>query len=84
MGGAFFSDKMKEKEVSLLKIGLRKPSLKKSLKARTTGKWKRKAKRTINPFYGKKGMGWIRNPKKAMYNKLYNKTSFDIFKWFKK
>ena len=37
-----------------MKIGMRKPSLKRSLKARTTGKWKRQAKRAINPLYEKK------------------------------
>lgn len=31
-----------------------------------------------------KGKGWIRNPKKYTYNKVYNKTSFDIFKLLKK
>jgi hypothetical protein len=67
-----------------MKIGLRKPSIKKSIKARTTGKLKRKIKKAINPFYGKKGMGWIRNPKKALYNKIYNKTTFSIFDLFKK
>ena len=61
-----------------MKFGLRKPSIKKSLKARTTGKLKRKVKSTINPFYGKKGMGWFRNPKKAAYNKVYNKTSVGV------
>lgn len=67
-----------------MKIGFRKPNLKKSLKARTTGKIKRKAKKLINPFYGKKGMGWIKNPKKALYNKIYHKTTVgvsDIFKF---
>ena len=67
-----------------MKFGIRKPNLKKRVRARTTSKWKRKAKRLINPFYGRKGMGWIRNPKRALYNKVYNKTSFDIFKWLKK
>lgn len=51
---------------------IRKPNLKKSFKARTTGKVKRKIKSAINPFYGKKGMGWLRNPSKALYNKIYN------------
>lgn len=37
-----------------MKFGIRKPSIKKSFKARTTGKIKRKAKKVINPFYGKK------------------------------
>lgn len=66
-----------------MKWGLRKPSLKKSIKARTTGQLKRKVKRSINPLYGKKGMGWVRNPKRALYNKVYNKTTFgwrDLFK----
>ncbi|WP_346913773.1 hypothetical protein [Clostridium sp.] len=69
-----------------MKIGMRKPSIKKSIKARTTGKLKRKVKKAIIPGYGKKGMGWIRDPKKAMYNKVYRKTTFsiwDLFKLFK-
>lgn len=69
-----------------MKYGLKKPSVKKSFKARTTGKAKRAVKKTIIPGYGKKGMGWIKNPKKATYNKFYNKTTFsiwDIFKIFK-
>lgn len=62
-----------------MKIGIRKPSLKKTSKARTTGALKRKAKGAINPLYGKKGMG-VLHPKKAIYNKIYKKTSFDLFK----
>lgn len=65
-----------------MKIGIRKPSLKRMLKARTTGKLKRKVKSSLNPLYGKKGMG-ILKPKKALYNKVYKKTSFSIFKLFK-
>lgn len=67
-----------------MKFGMRKPSLKKSMKARTTGKLKRKAKGAINPLYGKKGTGWVRDPKRAMYNKVYRKTTFSIFDLFKK
>ena len=66
---------------------MRKPSLTRSLKARTTSKWKRQAKKAIIPGYGKKGMGWVKNPKKAMYNKVYHKTTFglsDLFKPSKK
>ena len=65
-----------------MKIGLRKPSAKKMFKARTTSQLKRSVKKAVNPLYGKKGMG-IRKPKKALYNKVYKKTSFDIFKFFK-
>jgi hypothetical protein len=66
-----------------MKFGMRKPSIKRSLKAKTTGKVKRKAKNAINPLYGQKGMGWAKDPKKAAYNKVYKKTSFgwkDLFK----
>ena len=69
-----------------MKFGMRKPNFKKSIKARTTGKIKRMAKKSINPLYGKKGMGYIKNPKKSIRNKIYNKTTFsimDIFKWLK-
>ena len=67
-----------------MKIGIRKPSLKRSLKARTTGKLKRSVKKSVIPGYGKKGSGWIKNPKKAAYNKVYNKTSFGLGKLFRK
>lgn len=66
-----------------MKIGMRKPSFKKSFKARTSGKLKRKIKKSVNPFYGKKGVGFIKNPKRAVKNKIYKKTTFgwqDLFK----
>ena len=66
-----------------MKFGLRTPSLKKSFKARTTGKLKRKVKKALVPGYGKKGMGWIKSPKKAVYNKIYRKTTFSIRDLFK-
>ena len=70
-----------------MKIGLRTPSFKKSFRARTTGKLKRKIKKTINPFYSKKGMGYVKSPVRAIKNKVYHKTSFglgDIFRWLSK
>lgn len=67
----------------LMKFGMRKPSLKRSISARTTGKAKRAVKRAVIPGYGKKGSGWLKNPKKAAYNKVYRKTSFSIFDLFK-
>lgn len=59
-----------------MRFGLRKPSLKRSLKAMTTGRVKRAAKRAINPTYGKRGIGLIRNPKKSAYNYAYKRTTF--------
>nr|DAV20545.1 MAG TPA: hypothetical protein [Caudoviricetes sp.] len=62
----------------MMKIGIRKPSIKKSIKARTTGRVKREIKRAIIPGYGKKGMGWIKNPKRALKNKIYKKTTIGV------
>ena len=56
-----------------MKIGIRKPSIKKSISARTTGKVKRKLKRVVNPLYGKKGMGFRNdvNVEASKNNKLF-------------
>ncbi|WP_423188408.1 hypothetical protein ACO1PF_07285 [Alkalibacterium sp. f15] len=66
-----------------MKFGMRKPSIKRSIKARTTGRAKRAVKRNVLPGYGKKGMGWLKDPKKAAYNKVYKKTSFSFWDVFK-
>lgn len=66
-----------------MKIGFRTPSVKKTFKARTTGRLKRSLKRSVNPLYGKKGMG-VLHPKKAVYNKVYKKTTIDPLKFLKK
>ena len=58
-----------------MKYGVRKPNIKKSIKARTTGKVKRQMKKAVNPLYGKKGMGVINDHKKAAYNAIYNRTT---------
>lgn len=55
-----------------MKFGFRIPSIKKRIAARTS------VKRVIRHNLGLKaprGMGWFTNPKKALYNKVYNKTS---------
>lgn len=66
-----------------MKIGMRKPSIKKSIRARTTGKAKRAVKKAVIPGYGIKGSGWIKDPKKAAYNKVYKKTTFSFWDLFK-
>lgn len=53
----------------------RTPNLKKSFAARTTAKWKRAAKRKFIPGYGKKNMGFYKNPRKALYNYGYSRTT---------
>ena len=61
-----------------MKIGFRTPNIKKSIKARTTGRIKRTMKRSVNPFYGKKGIGFIKNPIKSVKNKIYKKTTIGL------
>ena len=56
-----------------MKIGFRKPSLKKRIAARTS------PARFIRHSLGLKaprGWGWLTNPKKAAYNRVYNRTTF--------
>ena len=55
-----------------MKFGFRIPSLTKRIAARTS------VKRIIRHnlgFKAPRGMGWITDPKKALYNRVYNKTS---------
>lgn len=54
---------------------LRTPNLKKSVSARTTGKWTRAAKRNLIPGYGKRGTGILKNPKKTVYNRGYYRAT---------
>lgn len=61
-----------------MKVGIRKPNIKKMVKAKTTAKVKRAVKKEIVPLYNKKGTGIVKEPKKAIYNKVYNKTSVSL------
>ena len=61
-----------------MKYGMRTPNINKRISARTTGKIKRTVNKAVNPLYGKKGMGFINNPSKAVYNKVYNKTTISV------
>lgn len=62
----------------MVKVGIRKPNLKSSIKARTTGRAKRAFKRAVIPGYGKKGMGWVKNPRRAAYNAVYRRTTVGV------
>ena len=61
-----------------MKFGFRKFSFNKSIKARTTGRMTRILKKAANPFYGKKGVGFIKNPKRAINNFLYRRTTIGV------
>lgn len=65
-----------------MKVGYRKPSVSKKLKSKTTARVKRATKSSFDPLYGKKGMGYINDPKKAVYNKVYNKTTKSVYDTF--
>ena len=56
----------------MVRIGFRIPSLKKRLSARTS------LKRAVRQRLGLKaprGWGWVTNPKRADYNRVYNRTT---------
>lgn len=55
-----------------MKFGFRIPSIKKRIAARTSVK---RVLRHNLGFKAPRGLGWLTDPKKALYNKVYNKTS---------
>lgn len=67
-----------------MKFGIRKPSIKRSIKARTTGKLKRRIKKAFIPRYGKKGAGLVKDPRKSIYNRIYRRTTFSLGDLLKK
>lgn len=59
-----------------MKFGMRKPSLKKMIAARTS------PARIVRHNLGLKaprGVGWFTDPKKALYNRVYTRTTFSIW-----
>ena len=60
----------------MVKVGVRRPSLTKSLAARTS------VKRYIRHNLGLKaprGYGWLTDPKRAVYNRVYNRTTVSVW-----
>lgn len=63
-----------------MRFGFRRPSLEKRITARTS------LPRFVRHSLGLKaphGWGWLTNPRKALYNRVYRRTTFgieDIFK----
>jgi hypothetical protein len=58
-----------------MKYGMRKPSLRKSIAVRTS------TKRVVRNALGLKaprGYGWLINPKRAAYNRAYNRTTLSF------
>ncbi|MGO9245771.1 MAG: hypothetical protein ACLPT4_02560 [Verrucomicrobiia bacterium] len=63
-----------------MKFGLRTPSLKRRIAARTS--WKRYVRHSLG-FKAPRGWGWVTNPKKAAYNRIYRRTTFSVDDLFK-
>ena len=64
-----------------MKWGPRKPSLKGMIAARLS------PARFIRHSLGLKaprGFGWVTNPKKALYNRIYHRVTFSLFDLFKR
>ena len=55
-----------------MKFGFRIPNLNKRIAARTS--LKRHVRQNLG-FKAPRGWGWVTNPKKALYNRVYNKTT---------
>ncbi|KVP17265.1 hypothetical protein [Burkholderia ubonensis] len=59
-----------------MKFGIRKPSITKSIAARTS------PARFVRHSLGLKaprGWGWLTNPKRAAYNRVYSRTTFSFW-----
>lgn len=56
---------------------VRTSSFKKSFSARTSGRLTRSIKRSVNPYYGKKGAGWL-HPRRKLYNEVYQHSTIGI------
>src|SRR5437773_7887681 len=55
-----------------MKFGFRVPSIRKRIAARTS--LKRYVRHSLG-FKAPRGWGWLTNPKKAAYNRIYNRTT---------
>jgi len=55
-----------------MKFGIRAPSLNKRIAARTS--WKRYVRNNLG-LKAPRGWAWLTNPKKAAYNRVYNRSS---------
>lgn len=59
-----------------MKIGVRRPSIRKSIPARTS--WKRYVRHSLG-FKALHGYGWLTNPQRAAYNRVYNRTTISFW-----
>lgn len=55
-----------------MKFGIRTPSLRKRIAARTS--WKRVVRHSLG-LKAPRGYGWLTNPRRAAYNRVYSRTT---------
>ena len=63
-----------------MRFGIRRPSIKGMISSRLS------PARFVRHSLGLKtprGLGWVTNPKKALYNRIYRRVTFSIFDLFK-
>ena len=66
-----------------MRFGMRKPSVKRMIKARTTSRAKRAVKKAVIPGYGRRGMGFVKNPKRSVKGAIYRRTTFSVWDLFR-
>jgi hypothetical protein len=60
-----------------MRFGFRVPSLRKRIAARTS--WRRAVRSSLG-LRAPRGWGWITNPRRAAYNRIYNRTTVGLGK----
>ena len=55
-----------------MKVGFRTPSLRRRVAAHTS--WKRAVRHSLG-VKAPRGMGWLTNPRRAAYNRVYSRTT---------
>lgn len=55
-----------------MRFGFRRPSLRKRIAARTS--WKRVVRHSLG-LKAPRGWGWLTNPRRAAYNRVYSRTT---------
>lgn len=64
-----------------MKFGLRRPSPRKSIAARTS--WRRYLRHDLG-LKAPRGWGWLTDPRRAAYNRVYDRTTFSwrqLLRW---
>ena len=60
-----------------MRWGIRKPSIRGRIAARTS--WKRAVRHRLG-VKAPRGWGWLTNPRRALYNRIYHRTTISVDK----